>query len=184
MNQIDPNYINRAENWLLITTLAYFLMNGAQIFETAVVVPKWSAQPPASIAVLQGAFAPDLKTFWIAAHSVHELTFFAAIFFCWQLHDVRLPLLIIIGLHFLVRIWTLCYFAPNIMAFQKSDLSVVSVQLQSAVRLWRNLNYIRVGAFILLSICVAVQYNKVRHNQKYHAENSNTETHKLNTQAN
>lgn len=38
--EYGANYIVRAETWLFITTLVYFLMNGAQIFETAVIVPK------------------------------------------------------------------------------------------------------------------------------------------------
>jgi hypothetical protein len=32
MNTITVNYFSRAETWLFITTLAYFMMNGAQIF--------------------------------------------------------------------------------------------------------------------------------------------------------
>ena len=42
---ITESYLSRAELWMTITTLAYFLMNGAQIFETAVLVPKWTANP-------------------------------------------------------------------------------------------------------------------------------------------
>ncbi len=40
MNNISAEYMSRAETWLLLTTLIYFLMNGAQIFETVVIVPK------------------------------------------------------------------------------------------------------------------------------------------------
>ncbi len=45
MNNIAAEYHSRAETWLVITTLFYYLMNGAQIFETAVIVPKWTAAP-------------------------------------------------------------------------------------------------------------------------------------------
>lgn len=40
MEQLTTNYLTRAESWLFITILAYFMMNGAQLFETAVIVPK------------------------------------------------------------------------------------------------------------------------------------------------
>ena len=158
---VTHEYFNRAEFWMLITMLAYFLMNGAQIFETAVTIPKWSANPPASLSVLQGPYAPDLKTFWIVAHSLHELTFIAAIILSWKLPQVRYALLVIFGLHFGVRVWTIGYFAPNMMAFQKLDVTTLSSEVQAAVIKWRNLNYVRVGAFLALSVGVAVLYYRM-----------------------
>ncbi len=46
MENITTEYLSRGTAWLFITTLVYFLMNGAQIFETAVIVPKWTAHRP------------------------------------------------------------------------------------------------------------------------------------------
>src|SRR5688500_15354527 len=114
MNGITENYVFRAELWLLITTLVYFLMNGAQLFETAVIVPKWTAAPPESFQLFKGNYGLDFKAFWIGLHSVHEITFILAIIFCWKL-EIRNWLLILFALHFAVRVWTLIYFAPNII---------------------------------------------------------------------
>ena len=161
MTEVTPEYLGRAEMWLLVTLLAYFLMKGAQLFETAVLVPKWTSKPPASLSALQGPYAPDLKTFWIIAHSIHELTFIAAIIFCWKLPQMRFALLTIFGAHFVVRLWTLGYFAPNIMAFQKADVQIMSAEVQDAVARWRNLNYVRVAVFVILSIGVAVLYGSL-----------------------
>jgi hypothetical protein len=116
MNNITANYLARAETWLFITTLAYFLMNGAQIFETAVIVPKWTASPPDSFQLFKGKYGLDFKTFWIAMHSLHEITFILAVIFCWKLDPIRNWLLILFAIHFAVRVWTLMYFAPNIMS--------------------------------------------------------------------
>ena len=139
--------------WLLITTLTYFLMNGAQLFETAVIVPKWTASPPESFQVFKGKYGIDLKTFWIVIHSIHEVTFILAIVFCWKIDMVRNWLLILFAIHFAVRIWTLAYFAPNIIEFQKiANTTGVGVDLLKRTTLWRNLNYIRVGIFIAVSI--------------------------------
>ncbi|MEU5853235.1 hypothetical protein [Saccharopolyspora shandongensis] len=77
----SPQYIRRALLWLVITAAAYFLLNGAQIFETFTVVPSWTAAPPASLAVFHGPYGLDLQAFWIIFHSVHELTFLVAIAF-------------------------------------------------------------------------------------------------------
>ncbi len=153
MNVLSADYLGRAELWLFITTGMYFLMNGAQIFETAVLVPKWSAAPPESFKMMQGKYGIDLKTFWIVMHSIHELTFIAAIVFCWKIEPIRTGLLILFAVHFGVRVWTLTYFAPNIIEFQKITSITDSVaNLVQRVNQWRMLNYMRVGIFIAVSI--------------------------------
>jgi len=154
MDSVTVNYMSRAEIWLLITTLIYFLMNGAQIFETTVIVPKWTASPPESFNIFKGKYSPDLKTFWIVLHSIHEVTFIIAIIFCWKLEATRDWLLILFAVHFAVRAWTILYFAPNIIAFQKiaNNINNNGTSLLKRTIRWRNLNYIRVGLFIAISI--------------------------------
>lgn len=152
MELITIDYLSRAEIWLLITTLSYFFMNGAQIFETAVLVPKWTASPPETFQFFKGEHAIDLKKFWIIIHSLHEVTFILAIIFCWKL-DIRNALLILFVVHTAVRAWTLLYFAPNVIAFQDiTNGAAFSADLVKRTELWRNLNYIRVGIFIAVSI--------------------------------
>jgi len=168
MNSITSNYLLRAETWLFITTLIYFLMNGAQIFETVVIVPKWTASPPDSFQLFKGKYGLDFKSFWIALHSIHEATFILAIIFCWKLDLIRNWLLILFAIHFIVRVWTLLYFAPNIIDFQKiANTSAVKTDLLNKTMLWKNLNYVRVGLFILISIgliplCIKLMNYKFR----------------------
>jgi hypothetical protein len=154
MNTTTLQDLTKAEIWLLVTTLVYFLLNGAQIFETAVVVPKWSASPPESFALLSEPYGIDLKAFWIIAHSIHEITFFIALYFCWKIDPVRNWLLLLLGIHFAVRAWTLLYFAPNIIEFQKISNNGLSAYHDLAIKttVWRNLNYIRVAIYIGVSV--------------------------------
>jgi hypothetical protein len=154
MNTTTLQDLAKGEMWLLITTLVYFLMNGAQIFETAAIVPKWSASPPESFALIRGPHGINLKAFWIIFHSIHEITFFIALYFCWKIDPVKNWLLLLLVIHFAVRVWTLVYFAPNIIEFQKisSDDSIPYDDLTAKTALWRNLNYIRVSIFIGVSI--------------------------------
>jgi hypothetical protein len=153
MHTLTNTYISSAETWLFVTTLVYFLMNGAQIFETAVIVPKWTAAPPESFKMLQGPYGIDLKTFWIVIHSIHEITFIIAIIFCWKIEPIRNGLLILFAIHFAVRVWTLMYFAPNIIDFQKiTSITESATGLIQRVNQWRVLNYIRVAIFIAVSI--------------------------------
>ena len=153
MENITATYLTRAELWLCITTLIYFLMNGAQIFETLVFVPKWTASPPGNFKFLLDGQGASLKFFWIVFHSLHEITFILAIIFCWKIDPVRNWLLILFAVHFAARVWTLSYFAPNIIDFQKvAENPSLAKDLISRTSLWQTLNYVRVAIFIAVSI--------------------------------
>ena len=150
MEHLSSHYLTRAEMWLFITTLAYFMMNGAQLFESVVLVPGWTSTPPESLQLLRKI---DLKTFWITTHCLHEITFILAIAFCWKIESVRNGLLGLFVIHFAVRVWTLLYFAPNIIAFQNADISLASIpEIAARTRLWKILNYVRVTIFVVLSL--------------------------------
>ena len=138
--------------WLVITTVTYMLMNGAQIFETAVIVPKWASNPPESFHIFKGKYGLDFKVFWITFHSIHEITFILAIIFCWQLTGIRTWLLILFVIHCAVRIWTVAYFAPKIIEFQRiSNEQGSNKELLQQTTKWKNLNYLRVAVFMAVS---------------------------------
>ena len=166
MTNVTGEYVSRAEIWLFITTLLYFTMNGAQLFETAVIVPKWTASPPESFQLFRGQYGLDFKVFWIVFHSIHEITFVLALMFCWRLDFIRSWLLVLFVIHLAVRVWTLLYFAPNIIEFQKmANATEYGTQLLQRVTSWKNLNYIRVGLFMavsigLLPVCVKLLHFK------------------------
>lgn len=152
MENLTANYIIRAEIWLCATTLIYFMMNGAQIFETFVFVPKWATSPPDNFKLLLDEKGISLKVFWIVFHSLHEIAFILAIIFCWKIDPIRTWLLILFALHFVVRVWTLFYFAPNIIDFQKiAETPSLTKELVNRTSLWQTLNYIRVGIFVVIS---------------------------------
>lgn len=151
---MTPLQLTPAQISLFLTTLLYFAMNGAQIFETAVLVPRWTASPPDSFTLFRGPYAIDLKTFWIATHCIHEISMIAAIVLCWKL-DVRGALVLIFVLHLAVRVWTLAYFAPEIISFQKiAETGEVGLDLIRRVTLWKKLNGFRVAAFVLLGFAM------------------------------
>lgn len=153
MESLTATYIIRAEIWLCITTLLYFLMNGAQIFETLLFVPKWASSPPDTLKLLQDGNGVSLKFFWIILHSLHEITFILAIAFCWKIDPVRNWLLILLIIHVAVRAWTLAFFAPNIIQFQNlASATSVSQEIITRISLWKTLNYIRVAVYIAVSI--------------------------------
>lgn len=153
MENVTASYLTRAETWLCATILIYFLINGAQIFETLVFVPKWTASPPDNFKLLLDGPGASLKNFWIIFHSLHEITFILAIVFCWKIDLVRNWLLILFAAHFAVRVWTLSFFAPNIIDFQKVSANPsLAKDLLRRTSLWQTLNYVRVVIFMAISI--------------------------------
>lgn len=168
MNTVTEEYVSRAEIWLLITTLVYFMMNGAQLFETAVIVPRWTAAPPESFQLFRGKHGLDFKVFWIVFHSIHEITFVLALIFCWKLAIVRNWLLLLFVIHAAVRVWTLVYFAPNIIEFQKwANTANYGHDLIQRTLRWRNLNYLRVALFFAISVGLIPMCIKLINFQKY-----------------
>lgn len=99
---------------------------------------------------------------------IHEVTFIPAIVFCWQINPLRNWLLVLFLIHVAVRVWTLGYFAPNIIEFQKlANEGAASTELLNRTSRWRMLNYIRVGIFIgvslvLIPLCIKILKLKVR----------------------
>jgi hypothetical protein len=148
----SPRYLKRALFWLVTTTALYFLMNGAQIFETVLIVPQWTAAPPASLAMFQGEFGLDFKAFWIVFHSLHELTFILALVYCWRLRVVRRWMVVLLIIHMAVRVWTVAYFAPTIIAFQSMPYSgMIDPVLVERAAQWRTMNIIRVMLFMAVN---------------------------------
>jgi hypothetical protein len=148
-------YLTRALWWLCATVALYLLMNGAQIFETLLVVPAWTAAPPASLGMFQGDHRLDFKAFWIAFHSIHELAFIVALILCWKIENVRNWVLGAFILHLAVRIWTLGYFAPTIIEFQQmAPSSAIDPELARRAAQWRNLNLVRVALFFVANLAL------------------------------
>lgn len=153
MELLSSYYLQRAEWWLLLTLLLYFLMNGAQIFETAVFIPKWTASPPDSLSLLANRHGMSLKSFWTIFHSIHEVIFIITIILCWKIIPVRNGLVMLFVLHFAIRVWTLVYFAPNILHFQHLfETSGITGNLKERIMLWEKFNYVRVALFIGVSV--------------------------------
>lgn len=143
---------SNATQWLFYSICAYFIMNGAQVWETALMVPAWTATPPASLIFFQKPYGLDFKIFWIVIHGIHEMLLITALVFNWRIKKLRnLILLVLIG-HIAVRVWTLLYFAPTLIEFQQLPYSnTVDVFLQEKAAQWRYLNYLRVAIFFALN---------------------------------
>ncbi|MGJ1403662.1 transposase [Sphingobacterium siyangense] len=149
---------SKATHWLFYSICAYFLMNGAQLWETALMVPARTVAPPSSLIVFQKPYVLDFKVFWIVMHSLHEIIFIVALCYNWKIKKRRNLMVAVFLAHLSVRIWTLIYFAPTLMEFQRLPYSdTVDQILKEKAMQWRNLNIVRVVLFFMLNfllICV------------------------------
>ncbi|MEN7549969.1 transposase [Rapidithrix thailandica] len=145
--------LSRADLWLFICLSTYFIMNGAQLWETVIMTPAWTAAPPASLVFFQAPYGLDFKVFWIVVHSCHEVIFLLALVFNWKIRARRLPLLILFVVHVAIRVWTLAYFVPTIIEFQHLPFSnAIDPELVVKAAQWRHLNYLRVGLFFIVNL--------------------------------
>lgn len=152
---------------LLFNLLIYFLMNGAQIFETLVFVPRWANGNLQNLQILNTEIkSANLKYFWILFHSIHEVIFLISVLFCYQIEGIGHFLLILFLIHFVVRVWTVVYFAQKIIRFQSlvNTEDSHSTETISEIRNWVLLNYFRVSIYIGISffmIPLVIQILKV-----------------------
>jgi hypothetical protein len=83
-------------------------------------------------------------------HSVFEVTLIAAVVVTWGHSDVRTPMLVALGSHVVMRVWSLVDFVPKAVAFEKADPAVI--ERAAAVR-WTRRSLLRLP--LDLVTCVA-----------------------------
>lgn len=102
-----------------------------------------------------GGHRLDFKVFWIVVHALHEITLILALAFCWKLATVRRWLLVLLAVHVGVRVWTVAYFAPVIIAFRNTPYSpTIDPGLVEKAARWRSLNIIRVALFVAVNLAL------------------------------
>lgn len=145
----------RADKWLLYALSALFLLTGASIWETVVFVPVWASGNPANLSVLQANAGIDSSLFWLICHSAFEGIFILTLIFNWNLKGRRTALLFFAALYAIIRIWTVVYFAPSFLEFQKlsSQAHIVGVLTERTLR-WKELNYIRTALVGILNLAM------------------------------
>lgn len=111
---------------LILTTLATALALvslGGAFYEFLVVDPFWPRRPDL-IQPSRGGISR--KRFWIPAHTIFELTLVAALIAGWDTPAVRIPLLVALASHLVMRVWSAFDFIPKALAFERADPTEVS----------------------------------------------------------
>jgi hypothetical protein len=110
---------------------------GGGLYEHIVLTRMWSSSPPSSFSIIQPNTGVPLQRFWIPVHVAITVFLFLAIILTWG--DSRVRLLLIVGLvsYIAMRIWSILYFIPEMLAFQQipSD-SAPTAELSAKVAKW------------------------------------------------
>jgi hypothetical protein len=110
---------------------------GGGLYEQIVLVPLWSASPPASFATIQPGTGVPLQNFWVPVHGAITLFFVLSLVFNWRRSGARRLLLISLCSYVVMRAWSFWYFIPEMLAFQQVPLdSPPSVELARRVASW------------------------------------------------
>jgi len=144
----------------ILATVSLFMVSllaamelGGSFYEALIVYPAWSASPPGSLALLQGPNGVNSTPFWIPIHVGLEILLVLALVLNWRARGRRNLLLLGLGIHALVRVWTFMYFVPEILAFMSVPPDgPYSAELVARTATWGMLGWIRRGLIALDSV--------------------------------
>jgi hypothetical protein len=107
---------------LAITTLVACALFGGGLYEVLVVDPFWPKRP-GIIQARNGGISR--ARFWVPAHTTFEVLLVVTLISAWDHTDARVALLVALGSHALMRVWSLVDFVPKAVAFEKADPAAV-----------------------------------------------------------
>ncbi len=139
----------------LASALALVSLGGG-LYEFLVVDPSWPRRPE----IIQPARGGiSRKRFWIPAHVAFELILVVGLIASWRTPGVRAPLLVGLGSHLAMRLWSAFDFIPRALAFERADPATIE---ERAARRWTRrslgrfpLDLVTCGAMLIALVAAA-----------------------------
>src|SRR4029079_10955770 len=131
---------------LWLYSLLASLVFGASVYETLVVHPAWSRQPPESFVGFVGApiSRMNIAAFWIPVAPLFALSGLGALALAFRAGTQSAPLIASSICAVLGVAWTLAYFRPTVVRFlEKGGGSTHGDRLRCEARLWLRLHSAR-----------------------------------------
>lgn len=137
----------------LAASLALVSLGGG-IYETGVVDPAW----PRRVDIVQ----PDRggisrRRFWIPAHVAFELSLIAALMLGWRSPEIRLWLLMALGSHAVMRLWSVFDFIPKALAAERAGPSLT----EAAARRWTRRSRLRLPLDVVTCVSMLAAFAAV-----------------------
>jgi hypothetical protein len=124
------------------------LVLGASVYESVVVHPAWSRNPPKSFVGFMGApiNRMNIPAFWAPVAPLYALSGLGVLVMALRAGSPAVPLFVSAACAVSVVVWTLVYFRPTIGRFlEAGGGNTPAKRLQSEARRWILLNWIRVA---------------------------------------
>jgi hypothetical protein len=129
------------------------IMFGGGVYETLLVDRVWPDNP-AVIQPERGGL--DRKLFWMPAHTLYELALFISLWMLWSAGDARWWIAAALVVHFAARAWSMAYFIPRALRFEK--LGDLTQEQRLEARRWTRLSRYRpaLEAVSIIALCAAI----------------------------
>lgn len=160
---ISPTHLRLANFTVFALTLFYIIMLGGGNYEQLNVTHTLVSALPKSLAMMQGPYGFNPVKFWVIFRPITILLFILSLIFNWSISRERRNLL---GISFLIdlatTVATFLYFAPEtgVIASMPYDSNQVDPAMTARAQVWESLNYIRLGAFYIVSILLLLTVNR------------------------
>ena len=115
---------------VVIATALALASAGGGLYEFLVVDPYWPKRPDL-IQPERGGLSR--RRFWIPAHVTFELALITSLVLAWPQREVRLPLMVALGSHAVMRIWSAFDFIPKALKFEQADPASIT---EGVARKW------------------------------------------------
>jgi hypothetical protein len=129
---------------------------GGGLYESLVVDPSWPRRPDLIQPARGGV---SRRRFWIPAHVSFEVSLMTSLVAVWDQPAIRFPLLIAVGSHVVMRLWSAFDFIPKALAFERADPSTIA---EARARRWSRrslgrlpLDVVTSGAMLIATVAAA-----------------------------
>jgi hypothetical protein len=129
------------------------IMLGGGIYETLLVDRAWPDNP----AVIQRSRGGiNRALFWMPAHSLYELALFITLWMMWNASEARWWTVAALVVHFAARAWSMAYFIPRALRFEK--LGDLTEEQRLEAKRWTRLSRFRpvLEAVSIMALCVTI----------------------------
>jgi hypothetical protein len=146
--------------FLVLAIMSFLAFIGGGIYEDLVILPVWTAAPPKSLYMYQGAYGINPGVFWTIIHPIAILFLIIALISNWKTARRKMILTVSI-LYAVVLIITGIYFIPELLRIIGTPYQdTIDIGLKSRASIWGILSVIRLCGCIVLSFVLLLSLAK------------------------
>lgn len=154
---------------LIIACISFVTVLGAGVYEHVVVIPQWSAAPPASLTMFAGQYGLHAENFWIPIHPITLFFLGGALIANWY-SNRRKKILIVLCSYILILALTFGYFVPELILLIGTPVhDITDPDLLRRASAWETLSLIRLSMLVVLSFILLSALTKSHDKVKKHS---------------